>query len=89
MRNYLTAIVGGVLVGFLLAGCHDDDRPPSTPPAPSATGFEAYAVQLIHVSTCESTDPVQTNGIEFSFAADQDTADPRDVSMDAPACTMS
>lgn len=86
MRNYL--IAGAAVCGFLVAGCHDDPgkTPPSSPAAPSATAFEAYAIQVIQVSSCENSAPVETNNIEFSFAADQDTAVPRDVSGIAPAC---
>jgi hypothetical protein len=89
MRKYLTVILGGAVAGFLVAGCHDDTGNPPTPAAPSATSLETYVHELIQGSTCESTDPVQTNSIEFSFAADQDTADPRDVSTDAPTCVPS
>lgn len=88
MRNYLGVIAVSAVCGFLLAGCNDraSTVPPSSPPAPSATAFEAYAAEVIQVSTCENTAPVETNNIEFSFAADQDTAAPRDVSGISPAC---
>jgi hypothetical protein len=89
MRKYLTMIAGGAICGLIVAGCHDDTSNPPTPPAPSATGFETYVHELIQGSSCDKSDPVQTNSIEFSFAADQDTADPRDVSAFAPTCVMS
>lgn len=88
MRNYLVVIAVSTVCGFLVAGCNDSTStvPPSSPPAPSATAFETYAVEVIQVSTCENTKPVETNNIEFSFAADQDTAVPRDVSGISPSC---
>jgi hypothetical protein len=89
MRKYVTMFAVGAVGGFLVAGCHDDTSNPPTPPAPSATGLETYVHELIQGSSCDSTDPVQTNSIEFSFAADQDTADPRDVSTIAPTCVLS
>jgi hypothetical protein len=89
MRKYLTVMMGGAVCGFLIAGCHDDSGNAPTPPAPSATMFESYAQELIQGSTCEKANPVQTNNIAFSFAADQDTADPRDISAIAPACAAS
>ena len=88
MRNYSVVIAVSTVCGFLIAGCNDGTStvPPSSPAAPSATAFETYAVQVIQGSTCENTAPVETNKIEFSFAADQDTAVPRDVSAIAASC---
>ncbi|MDP9088999.1 MAG: hypothetical protein M3O26_09705 [Pseudomonadota bacterium] len=88
MRNYSVVIAVTAVCGFLVA-CGNDGTskvPPSSPAAPSATAFETYAAQVIQGSTCENTAPVETSNIEFSFAADQDTAAPRDVSAIAPNC---
>jgi hypothetical protein len=90
MRKNFKAIAGGAVCGLLIVGCHQDNgHPSSTPAAPSAAAFESYAGELIQGSTCENINPVATNNIEFSFAADQDTAVPRDVSMIEPTCTSS
>lgn len=90
MRKDLKVIMGGAVCGLLLVGCHQDNgHPPSTPAAPSSTAFESYATELIQGSTCENTNPVATDNIEFSFAADQDTAVPRDVATIEPTCTPS
>ena len=87
MRKYLALIAAGSIGGVILAGCHNDQgQPPSPPPAPSATAFEPYAANLVETATCENNAPVETNSIIFSFAADQDTAPPRDVSTTATAC---
>jgi hypothetical protein len=87
MRKHL--IIGLLACGSALMGCHNDDSgaPPTPPPTSSAMSFEGLAFSLVENSTCDTTAPVDINDITFDYNADQNTADPRDLSAVATTCT--
>ena len=61
----------------------------STPPPTGQTssyGFEPYLQQVVQQSSCNNNTPVSTTNVNFHFAADQDTAEPRDLSRVMPGC---
>ncbi len=88
MRKYLLVTAIGLAAGLTLAGCNDGGTTVTTPtPVPTSVAFEAFVQNQTEQNTCESTLPAQTNNIDFTFASDQDDADPRDTSTVAPACS--
>jgi hypothetical protein len=90
MRKHLLVIAMGLAGGLMLAGCKDDGTTvPTAPTVTPSVAFEAFVQGQTEQNTCESTLPAQTNNVDFTFASDQDDADPRDISAVAPACTAS
>jgi hypothetical protein len=88
MRKHLLLMALGCTCGLTLIGCHDDGGTVATQPVVTPSiAFEAFVQAQTEMNTCESTSPAQTNGIDFTFASDQDDADARDVSLVTPACT--
>ena len=49
--------------------------------------FEGLAFSLVENSTCDTTAPADINDVTFDFNADQNTADPRELTTVATACT--
>jgi hypothetical protein len=77
---------GGALV---LAGCHDDTPTSSMPPPPATNmpvAFEAFTQSQVKTATCNTVVAVEIGATTFGFAADQDEADPRDISGVTPGC---
>ena len=89
MRHQLKIGFLGLACSMALGGCKNDNSsaPPSPPPTSSTTSFEGLSFSLVQKSTCDVTAPVDINAVDFSFNADQDTADPRDLTTVATACT--
>jgi hypothetical protein len=87
MRKHL--IIGLLACGSALMGCHNDDSgaPPTPPPTSSAMSFEGLAFSLVENSTCDTTAPADINDITFDYNADQNTADPRELTTIATACS--
>lgn len=88
-RALIFGCLSAVLVG--IAGCGGDrsadsaQQPPVTPPT---TDFSTYAASLVTTYSCESNPPAETNSIEFSFEADQDTAVAVDTDAVAAQCKV-
>ncbi len=84
----MTHVVGLVAAigGMVLVGC-DDNRTISPQPTPTTSDFEAFAQSLVVKSSCDTFIPADTNSVDFTFAADQDTAEPRDVSTVSAGCS--
>ena len=83
----------GLAVGSIavLSACGGDGNggSGSTPPPTGQTtsyGFEPYLQQVVQQSSCSNNTPVSTTNVTFQFAADQDTAEPRNLSMVIPGC---
>jgi hypothetical protein len=76
---------GGALV---LAGCHDDTATSSTPPPATnmPLTFEGFTQSQVKIATCNNLAAVEIGATTFDFAADQDEADPRDISDVTPGC---
>jgi hypothetical protein len=91
MRKHLLVIAMGLGGGLVLAGCHDDGGTtvPTPPTVTPSVAFETFVQTQTEQNTCESTVPAQTNNVDFTFASDQDDADPRDISAVTAACTAS
>jgi len=90
MRKYLLFVAIGLGGGLSLVGCDDGGGTvPSPPTAVPSVVFESFVQMQTELNTCETTLPAQTNGIDFTFANDQDDADARDISSVVPACTNS
>jgi hypothetical protein len=87
MRKRL--IIGLLACGSALMGCNNDDSsaPPVSPTTPSAMSFEGLAFSLVENSTCDTTAPADINDVTFDYNPDQNTADPRELTTIATACT--
>ena len=88
MRKHFQICALGLASGMILAACNDDKHtvPPSTVTA--GVGFEAFVQTLVEINTCDKSEPPDTNTSDFTYASDQDSAQPRDLSTVAPACTI-
>ena len=93
MRNYGIATAAAAACGLLLAGCSGSDygstAPPTNPPPPPpplTASFEDYTRSLAQVFTCDHVPPNPVGTIAFTFAADQDTAPPRDFTGVTTSC---
>jgi hypothetical protein len=89
MNNKHLLILGiGFGAALVLAGCHDDTATSSTPPPATnmPTAFETFTQSQVKIATCNSLVAVEIDAATFGFAADQDEADPRDISGVTPGC---
>ncbi len=88
MRKHFQICTLGLACGMILAACKDNTHivPPSA--ATAGVGFEAFVQNLVGINTCDKSEALDTNGIDFTYASDQDTAQPRDISTVAPACLI-
>jgi hypothetical protein len=86
-KGVLVLACGGAVA---LASCGGDDhgggQPPPTSGGPTSLGYEAYLQQEVKQSSCETNEPVSVANVSFVFGADQDTAEPRDLSAVTPGC---
>ena len=96
MRNYGIATAAAAACALLLAGCSGGsdygstapptNPPPPPPPPPLTASFEDYTRSLAQVFTCDHVAPNPVGTIAFTFASDQDTAPPRDLTGVATSC---
>jgi hypothetical protein len=92
MRTQVRAVLLSLAGVVSLAGCGGDDngggQTPPPPPPPTTQAFEPFVQQQIQQSSCDTLEPASTTATPFTFANDQDTAEPRDVSAVTPGCTQ-
>ena len=93
MRNYGMATAAAAACALLLAGCgggsdYGSTAPPTNPPPPPplTASFEDYTRSLAQVFTCDHVAPNPVGTIAFTFASDQDTAPPRDLTGVTTSC---
>ena len=95
MRNYGMATAAAAACALLLAGCSGGSdygstapptNPPPPPPPPLTASFEDYTRSLAQVFTCDHVAPNPVGTIAFTFASDQDTAPPRDLTGVTTSC---
>ena len=88
LRRGLWSLAFGSIA--VLGACGGDDHGggSTTPPTgqTSSYGFEPYLQQVVQQSSCDTNTPVTTTNVSFVFAADQDMAEPRDLSQVTPGC---
>ena len=87
MRKTHVLGLAATAFGMVLAACGGEDHAATPQPAPATTDFETFAQSLVIKSTCTTFIPADTNSVDFTFAADQDTAEPRDTTTFTVGCS--